>query len=261
MANSFQQRLSQECQWFLLAVQFFTRIPVGLLLPFKPSDLNRTSRYISIVGLIVATIAGLAYGMGYLLYGPWLAALLALASAVLATGAFHEDGLADAADGFGGGLTRAQILLIMKDSRIGTYGTVATFLSLTAKVVLLAQLSLPQGILAIALQHMLSRTLAVSLMLKLPYVQEDASSKVKPVAKQLLTQDIVLAGCIALLPCLLLTLTEAIVLLSSLLILRWLAIVYLSKRLGGYTGDCLGAVQQLMELMVLFVVVAFWTSL
>jgi len=255
------KRLKLECQWLLLAIQFFTRIPVRLVLPFNEADLNHTSRYVSLVGLLVALLAIPFYLLGEVLYGPWPGALFAVTASILITGALHEDGLADAADGFGAGQSVARTLQIMKDSRIGTYGTLATLLSLMAKVMLLAQLSAASAVLALLLQHGLSRALAISVMDSLAYVQEDANSKVKPVAKHLTRADLGVALAIALLPALWLPLPELLSLLLALMLVRWLSVKYLRKKLGGYTGDCLGAVQQLAELTVLLVLAGFWSQL
>ncbi len=249
-------RWRQELQWFLLAVQFYTRIPVRLILPYRDQDINRASRYISLVGWLVALIAALTLIVGYNWYGSWGGAALAVLAGVLTTGAFHEDGMADAIDGFGGGLTQARILEIMKDSRVGTYGVLALVFAVLVKVVVLAQLELSQALVVLWTVHAGSRALAISLLLTLPYVQADKRSKVKPVAKKIESEDLRLALVLGVLPMLFLPWFTVICLVVALWGLRWCSCYYLTRRLGGYTGDCLGAVQQLAELMIYLVAVA-----
>ena len=246
----------QELQWLLLAVQFYTRLPVRLLLPYREQDLNRASRFISLVGWLVAIPAALTMALGFTWYGPWGGAVLAILTGVIVTGAFHEDGLADAVDGFGGGLNQAHILEIMKDSRVGTYGALALVFAVLLKVVLLAQLQLFQAMLLLWVVHAGSRALAISLLLDLPYVQADQRSKVKPIAKSIEPQDVWLALATGIMPMLFLPWQTILSLLLGLGLLRWCSRHYLQSRLGGYTGDCLGAVQQLAELLIYLLVVA-----
>jgi len=246
----------QELQWLLLAVQFYTRLPVSLTLPYREQDLNRASRYISLVGWLLALLAALALVLGGYWYGPWGGAVLAVLTGVLVTGAFHEDGLVDAVDGFGGGLNQAQILEIMKDSRVGTYGALALVFTVLIKVIMLAQLPLLQALLLLWLVHAGSRALAISLLLSLPYVQTDQLSKVKPIAKSIEPQDVWLALALGFVPMLFLPWQTTLSLLLGLWLLRWCSCRFLLSRLGGYTGDCLGAVQQLAELLIYLLVVA-----
>ena len=114
----------RERDLLLVALMFFTRIPMPRWVPFDEARLNGASRYFPLVGLLVGAVAALVYGVAVNLWSPALALVLATAATVLLTGAFHEDGFADVCDGFGGGWDREQVLSIMKDSRIGTYGTV-----------------------------------------------------------------------------------------------------------------------------------------
>ncbi|WP_020410610.1 adenosylcobinamide-GDP ribazoletransferase [Hahella ganghwensis] len=249
-------RWQQELQWFLMALQFYTRIPVQLPLPFKDEDLNHASRYIGAVGWIVAALCTLGYCLGLWLYGPWAAALLAVVAGVLVTGAFHEDGLADALDGFGGGYTPEHILDIMKDSRVGTYGALALVFTVASKIIMLAHFEWIYALLGLWVAHSSSRVLAISLVGDLPYVQADMRSKVKPIAKSIDSQDVMIAMIFGIIPLLFLPLLSAVMVVIALLCLRYGARRYLSARLGGYTGDCLGAVQQLGEMLVLFVLAA-----
>jgi adenosylcobinamide-GDP ribazoletransferase len=116
-----------SAQWrvFLAAVQYFTRLPVPASVGHSQQLLDDAARYFPAVGTLVGVASAATFFVGSLLLPPTVAALLAVGVAVWITGAFHEDGLADAIDGIGGGYERQRILEIMRDSRIGTYGAVA----------------------------------------------------------------------------------------------------------------------------------------
>ncbi|MBU6951525.1 adenosylcobinamide-GDP ribazoletransferase [Hahella sp. HN01] len=260
-AQRWAEILRRQWHLLMLSLQFYTRIPVRLLYDFNEADLNQASRYISLTGWLVALAAACAYLLGLYFYGPWGGAVLAIAAGVLITGAFHEDGLADAADGFGGGHTPERILEIMKDSRVGTYGALALALSLSLKIVILAQLTPDAALLLLWISHACSRAVAISLIASLNYVRADQLSKVKPVAKGIATRDIAIAVVIALAPLLLAGVKALALAVVGLWLLRRASIGYLSRRLGGYTGDCLGAVQQLAEIVLFLLLGALWSSI
>ncbi|ABC27853.1 Cobalamin-5-phosphate synthase [Hahella chejuensis KCTC 2396] len=260
-AQRWAEILRRQWHLLMLSLQFYTRIPVRLLYDFHEADLNQASRYIALTGWLVALAAACAYLSGLYFYGPWGGAVLAVATGVLITGAFHEDGLADAADGFGGGHTPERILEIMKDSRVGTYGALALALSLSLKIVVLAQLSPDAALLLLWISHACSRALAISLIASLDYVRADQLSKVKPVAKGIATRDIAIAAGMAIAPLMLAGAKALILAAVGLWLLRRASICYLSRRLGGYTGDCLGAVQQLGEIVLFLLLGALWSSI
>ncbi len=262
-----RMRPVQALRHFLLALQFFTRIPVtGRLadwVGYSPAMLRASAGHFPGVGWVVGAAAALvlAAGLRWLPPGPLgalVAAGLATAATVWLTGAFHEDGLADTADGLGGGLTRERALQIMKDSRIGSYGTVTLLLALGLKVALtalLAQRGAGAAAAAVLGAHVLSRAAPLDVMRRLPYVGEADGSKAKPLA------DAISPGGIA---------TGMAWSLSALVLLAWalggwallaagvlwaLALGYLrrllARRLQGFTGDTLGATQQVCELALL----------
>ena len=175
----------------------------------------------------------------------------------------HEDGLADSCDGLGGGWERSQVLEIMKDSRLGTYGAVGLALMLLAKAAALGALAadeLEHAVLALLVAHPLSRLASTSLIHFLDYVREDELSKARPLARRLERGELLIATAGGALPLLLLPTGAALaVLAASALATLWIARLLL-RRLGGYTGDCLGAAQQLAELGCYLVLVAAWTS-
>lgn len=254
----------QGLRHFLLAVQFFTRIPVtGRLaawVGYSPAMLNRASGHFPGVGWIVGGVgalvlwaAGARFGASPL--GALLAALLCVAATAWLTGAFHEDGLADTGDGLGGSVRRERALEIMKDSRIGSYGAVTLALVLLLKLTLLAllvQQGAGRAALALLAAHVLSRLAPLWVMRQLPYVSESGTAKSKPLADSVSGASLG-AGIFWSIPALALMgiAQGAIGLMAALLL--WLVMLLalmrlLRRRLQGFTGDTLGAVQQLCEL-------------
>ncbi len=261
---------------YLLAVQFFTRIPVtGCLaqwVGFSPELLRASAGHFPGVGLVVGAIAAAAYGITNALlpdthFTPLVAAVLSTIASVLLTGGFHEDGLADVADGLGGSYDRARALDIMKDSRVGAFGAMALVLALLAKVALLALLGSVEGTptgwdeapfstwyvcAALVAGHVLSRALPLLLIAWLPHVGDTAASKSKPLADDLTARSLWIAFIWSLMAlALVLTALDAMNLIVgcsfSMLALLWMG-RWLKRRLQGFTGDCLGATQQVCEI-------------
>ncbi len=269
--------LAQAVRHYLLALQFFTRVPVSGQLAqwvgFSPAMLRASAAHFPGVGWLVgAVVAALtALLLSYLPggYAPLVAAVWGTAAGVLMTGAFHEDGLADVADGLGGSPQRERALEIMKDSRVGAFGAITIHLALAAKVslvALLASLSLPLVCAALFLAHVVSRTWPLLLIRLLPHVGDAAGSKSKPLADQIsgaslrgafiwcfVALALVVYGQYAIYFIadesqngILLQALGAALGASALafgLMWRWF-----SQRLQGFTGDCLGATQQVCEL-------------
>ena len=231
---------------FLLAVGYFTRIPVPAHPDFSEAALKRSAVYFPLIGVLVGSLLALICSAALSLWSPAVAVVLTLASGFIITGAFHEDGWADTFDGFGGAFERERKLAIMTDSRLGTYGSLALWAVLTLKVLALIELVEAAGVLVFLLLHGLSRWGAMSAMIWLRYAKTDAS-KAKPVVQQLSFGRWLLSGLI-LTPALflwsgstLLTLLTAATVLTAL----WLLLCY--RQIGGYTGDTLGAGQQWLE--------------
>lgn len=236
-----------ELESFLGAVRFFTRLPVPAWVGHSAEGLNRSARYFPAVGLLVGSLAAAAFWFAALVLPKSLAVLAAMAITLLATGAFHEDGLSDAADGIGGGWEKRRILEIMKDSRVGSYGVVALWLALTAKFAALYETPATWLPLLLLVGHAWSRLLSTALLATMDYVREDMESKSKPLATRLPAGGLALAALFGGAPLLLLPpLAVAGGVIASLLATVWLAAKF-RRWLGGYTGDCLGAVQQVAE--------------
>jgi adenosylcobinamide-GDP ribazoletransferase len=249
-----------QCRLFFVALQFFTRLPVPRWVGFEADWLHHASRYFPLVGVVVAAITGAVYALATWLWPAPVAALLATAAGIYATGAFHEDGFADMCDGFGGGHTRERVLDIMKDSRIGAYGAIGIGCLLALKVALLSLLPPGAAIAALFLAHPVSRLAATALIWRLDYAR--AEGKAKPMAQEMTGAEFAIGAFCAALPAALLGMigylswsTIAGAVLAAALAALWLGRKFV-QRLGGYTGDCLGAVQQVAEVAMYLCVLA-----
>lgn len=247
--------LAQQWHLFRCAVMFYTRIPVGTLKHYDQDTMDRASRYFSLVGWLVGAFAVLVYLLAEQFFTQGLTVLLSMAATIWLTGAFHEDGLADSCDGLGGGWTQERILEIMKDSRLGTYGAIGLFLVLATKFLALSEI--PGQLMCAVLMagHVVSRFCASMVMLFLPYVRLDESSKAKPITKGFDKTDALYVTAFTL-PVFLLLPVELWLALLGILPLAGYFIYQIRKWLKGYTGDALGAVQQLSELGIYLGVVA-----
>ncbi len=263
---------------YLLSLQFFTRVPVtGRVadwVGFSPAMLRASAAHLPGVGVLVGGVVALGTWLLLALlpaspFAPLVAAVLGTVLSVLMTGAFHEDGLADVADGLGGTLSRERALEIMKDSRVGAFGAIAVVLALLAKVSLLALLgSLHGAVLCVALftGHVVSRFWPLLTIRLLPHVGDVAGSKSKPLADQISIGSLWVASLWSLGALALMVIAQAaMVLIVPLLAvpalalwlaagvlgsgLAWLGMLrWFARRLQGFTGDCLGATQQVCEL-------------
>ena len=249
--------MKKQLHIFLNAVMFYTRIPVPRNLPYSDEMLNRSTRYFPFIGWMVGGIgSGIFYGLQFV-FPVNLAILLSMIATIFITGAFHEDGFADFCDGFGGGYTKEKILTIMKDSRIGTYGSIGLvgmlsvkFLSLTAVDLKLIPLILVSG-------HALSRLMPVLVIFASEYARADLESKSKPIGKKGKTTDLLIAIFFGLFWLAFLPLVFSAIIVPALLLVTVVFRRYIVGKLGGYTGDCLGALQQLSEVIFYLGLIAF----
>lgn len=259
------QRRRGGLRHFLIALQFFTRIPVtGRLadwVGFSPAMLRASAAHFPGVGWVVgglsaAVMWGLLQALPAQPAAAWVAAVLATVFSVWLTGAFHEDGLADTADGLGGAVRRERALEIMKDSRIGSYGAVALVLALLTKVLLLGLLVQAVGAAAAAwalfAAHVSSRLMPLFVIRTLPHVGDTPTSKSKPLAESIGTGGLV-TGLLWWMAAMVLAgwaapgLPWLPAVLGALAGLAWVW-RWLQRRLQGFTGDGLGATQQISEL-------------
>lgn len=252
---------------YLLALQFFTRVPVtGRLanwVGFSPQMLRASAAHFPGVGWLVGAFGAAVFFLAQRglpgAAGGCVAAVLSTIATVWMTGAFHEDGLADVADGLGGSADRARALEIMKDSRIGAFGAIALVLALGLKFALLAMLAVGSGgvqtvIGALVFAHVLSRLAPLFLIRWMPYVGDSGASKSKPLADAIANGPLAIgiawaAPAVALLAWrsggLVTIAALAACAAAAAFMARWFW-----RRLGGFTGDGLGATQQVCELAI-----------
>lgn len=251
--------MRRELRIFLTAVMFFTKIPCPSWVDHAPDYVNKSGRYFSLVGIIVGGAGGMVfYGFNFL-FPSSVALLLSMGSTIWLTGAFHEDGLADMFDGFGGGWTQEKILAIMKDSRIGTFGVIGLLLVLALKFVSLYSLPPASIPLVLIAGHSISRFFATTLIVTHDYVREDASSKAKPVAKEMSVVSVTVSALFGLLPFLFFNTPWMLLTLIPVSGIQWYLGYFFKKWIEGYTGDCSGAAQQLTEVTFYLSVSGLWT--
>jgi adenosylcobinamide-GDP ribazoletransferase len=238
--------MSNPLRLFATAATFLTRLPFARWSYAEPARLAQAAPYFVLVGALVAAIAAFAAWLSLHLLPPALAPWVALATAIGLTGGFHEDGLADTADGLGGGFTRERKLEIMRDSRIGSYAALALATVLGGKYLALASLSPSQLFVALWLGHILARWSVLPLAAMLGYARDGQAAN-KPVADGIGWAQVA-AGTL-----LVLVLTAPfgrLALLAALIsaVVVLLAGLYFRAQLGGITGDTLGATNQIVEL-------------
>ena len=236
-----------EIPAFLLALQFLTRLNVKV--EFSAEAMRASPRWYPGVGVVVGVICAVVYGAGYWLFSPLLGVLLAVAAGMIVTGALHEDGFADACDGLGGIRPKERILEIMRDSRIGTYGVLGLVMMVGTKVAALQALPGSAVALVLVAGHAASRASMLWVMASSDYVREQGagSAVAGGIDRHALSVALVTTGA-ALFPLVFVMPLAAIVTgLAGLGAGHAMMRHWYEPRLGGYTGDCLGAVQQCSE--------------
>jgi adenosylcobinamide-GDP ribazoletransferase len=230
------------------AFQFLTRLPLPRL-AYWPDALPRSARFFPLVGLAVGAAAAMLHRLLLPHLPLGIVALLIVLFSVLATGGLHEDGLADAADAFGGGWNRAQVLEILKDSRIGSYGTVAIVFSIAGRALLLA--SLPGRAFAayVIAAHVLCRWTILPLGYILPAARRQEGQGAR-LARQVSGTSVLLGTLFAFGVAVYLLRVEVLGPIASILVVTFLSGLYYQRRIGGITGDCFGASVQLAEIAV-----------
>jgi len=276
-------RAVHEVRLALVALQFLTRVPVPAWVGFEPAWLQACLRYFPLVGAGVGAFGAMVLLGASLWWPPLVAVGLSMAATVWLTGGFHEDGWADTCDGLGGAVSRERALEIMKDSRLGSYGSLGLVLLLGLKAAVLVSLVSPRSdelslaqdshihqvllgwtVMALIWGHATSRLVPVWLTAALPYAGDADHAKAKPLALQAAWPLVMAATLVwALLALALMVWVQhqgwpvgtlwrtlgwstALAVLVAVLVRRWLR-----RRLGGFTGDTLGASQQLSELACL----------
>ena len=243
-----------QLKLFLLALSFYTRVPCPHTLDYK--QLPQATVYLPLIGWLVGGIMALSFYLADLLWPQTIAVIVALIAGIFLTGAFHEDGFADVCDGFGGGWGKQRILEIMKDSHIGVYGALGLLLIFLLKISLLGGMLAAAVPLVLLTGHSISRLPPLLLMRRYDYARNNDSKAAGAVYKPNL-QELVVATVIALLPLILLP-ALCVLAIIPVLGVNWFLGRYFHRHIGGYTGDCLGASQQVAEIVFYLSVSALW---
>lgn len=257
--------MKKEIRIFFTAMMFLTRLPVPNYTDHSQEYLERSAKYFPLIGWLVAGISWLTYVVFNKYVGEDIAIVASIIAGILTTGAFHEDGFADCCDAFGGGWTKEKILTIMKDSRLGTFGVIGLISILAVKYLLLKEipkfspsLSSPSinifanygnFLLLLLAAHGASRLMGVYTIRFYEYVTDIDASKAKPITSSKPSFGMLTVATIfALAPFALLD-YRLLVAVIPMGIAAWQSGVYFKKWIGGYTGDCLGAIQQITEIV------------
>lgn len=244
--------MKSEGATFLLAVQFLTRLPVSTANIYTPERMAASVRYYPMVGILIGGLCAASYYFSDLIFPTAISVLFAIAFGLLITGGFHEDGLADTFDGIGGGHSRDKALEIMRDSRLGTYGTLALIVALGLKALALSALTPVLICVGLIWAHGVSRLSSVLVIATSTYVRDEGTGK--PVSKGISKLSLV----VACLPVFVVLAAASMVLapialvwgISGAVIGHILMRLFFEPKLRGYTGDTLGAVQQASEIGV-----------
>ena len=255
-------------QRFFAALVYFTRIPSPV--PLSADANAGASSFAPVIGYVVAAFSSVFVWLSAFLFPDAIVVALAIVSAIWLTGALHEDGWADYCDGFGGGWSREQIMQIMRDARAGVFAVVGVTCLLAIKFLVLLELYLycgrvaPTFILILFCGHALSRFIAVSFMFTHDYATSEQPSRAKSMSHRMPATELVWSAAAGLAPVVGLALVESPMVglaLAPVVLLRIYFAQRFTARLGGYTGDCLGAVQQVTEVVFYLATLALLTHL
>ncbi|WP_336703322.1 adenosylcobinamide-GDP ribazoletransferase [Chryseobacterium indologenes] len=254
--------LKNELIYFATALMFFTRIPVPFTFPYSSEIMNKSQKYFAWIGLVIGLINAVILYLSTMLFNLEIGIVLMMIASVLLTGAFHEDGFTDMCDSFGGGYGKEKILTIMKDSRVGAYGTIGIILLFALKFYSIQALGVMDSLKVlgiIVLAHTSSRFISGTMIYTHQYVTDIDVSKSKPLANKPLDGMALLIGFISVLMAFVLIPDWRLIFAFGLaylgkIYMGW----YFKKHIGGYTGDCLGSVQQVCEVLFYLGTIIVW---
>lgn len=248
--------LGRELRHFFVGIMFLTRLPVPTGLRHVEGALARSARYFPMVGVLIGAMTGLVFMLGSHAFPPTVAAGLALAVGLMITGALHEDGLADTCDGLGGGATREHALEIMRDSRIGTFGAAALIMSIGLRWAILSEMSPTQGLSALIVCHAISRGMIPPVLVSADYARTRGLAS--SVAAGVSGAEAVVAILLTLAMAMIVGPAAGLGAFAAAVAASGVMLAGLVRKLGGYTGDGLGAIQQVAEIAVLMFLAWFW---
>jgi len=252
----------------LLALVFFTILPIPGSVEggADRSKLNEAVTAFPVAGLLLAIPSAFVWYFASQMVSPLLAAAIAITFAAIITSGLHEDGLADCFDGLGGAWDRVRALEIMRDSAIGTYGAAALFFSFALRILALASLGPWSGAMALLIAHAVARGSMVIALYTAQYARASGLADTVRDGVNANQFKITIALCLGL--SLLLAIAAGgnyNVLMVALLApaagfaAAWAMLQWLKSRLGGYTGDGLGAMEQVAEIAIFIALAVFWS--
>lgn len=230
---------------FLLALSFYTRISISYLLDYQ--KLPQSIIYLPLIGWIVGGLSAMTYLVLSIILPQMTAILLAILTGIFVTGGLHEDGLADVCDGFGGGFEKEQILKIMKDAQIGVFGMLSLFFTIGLKITILNEFASYDIPFILFVGHSVSRFSPLQIMFFYDYARIE-NSKVQTATKKLIWPEFLFGSFFAFIPLYFFHKQSLLVVLILVFTTFFLG-HYFFKKIGGYTGDCLGASQQVSEVI------------
>lgn len=248
LVNLQPKMIKREIDLFLTAMMFYTILPVGKNRPFSQEMLGKSTRYYPLTGLIVGGLAGAMFWLASFVFPVQIAVVLCMVVSAFVTRAFHEDGLADFCDGFGGGYSKDRILAIMKDSCIGTYGSTALILMMLLKFFSISSIHVDEIPFVLVAANLFSRVLPVVVIHTLKYARTDASSKIGAIGKKGSNTSFIISLLFGSIGLMFSSWKAMIIIIPFLALLFLIFTAYIKRKIGGYTGDVLGALQQLGEM-------------
>ena len=242
------KRLVEEIQ---VAFQFLTRLPISRI-AYHPDSLSRSAKFFPVVGLVIGVCASVLQHILAPHLNRMLVALLILTFLVLITGGLHEDALGDTADAFGGGWNREQVLTILRDSRIGSFGALALVLSVLARFLLLSILPVNRFTALVVSAHVLCRWTTLPLSYFLRPARESDDGQGARIARKISPASLLTGSLLSLAIVIYLMRREFWIPVVVALGMTASSGLYYFRRIGGVTGDCFGATNQLTEIAVYF---------
>ncbi len=251
------EKISDEVGYFFTAMTFLTRIPVARWSINHENSLLRSSVYFPLVGVCVGVICGLTYSLANIFYNENVAIILAITAGIISTGAFHEDGFADVLDSMGA-FDKDKKLQIMKDSRLGTYGVIGLICLLLAKFFALQIISETERNIWVVfiIAHCLSRWSCLPLIYFNDYVSPNSKTGKDLIANAINDKRLTMATLLTALVVALLNFDRFFILAAAVMLVLLSAHYYFRRSFGGITGDCLGATNQITEVIVFLVFAA-----
>lgn len=251
---------------FIAAVQFLTRLPVGRAAAPSVAALNRCALFFPLVGALIGLFTAAVLGAGCWLWPMWLAVILALTAEACLTGAFHEDALADFFDAFGGGWTREDVLRILKDSRVGTYGAIALLLGVALRAAAMMAIVQQSGLenwtiwgSAIVASSAIGRWVIVLTLVGIRPVSQSDASLSRDIGARMGWRDLCYSSVLclpAVAPFALLMPMQFLLAILLLVPAIWTLWRSIRRKLGGVTGDCLGCACYISQVLVLLAAAA-----